>query len=255
MTTKTSWAANYANWLQEQYQVTALDDADEITTPFTNSIGDDIQIFAVAQPDGSLELTDDGNTINDLQMMGINIHNPTRRQVIMGILEQYTVKLRDDELVVHGKVNNFPSMKQRLLQAILRIDDLSQTRRETVTSIYQQEVASFLRDNDFGGLPNYVLQGGTGNEYKVDYAIGETKVKPLRLMQVINKPGFQRVAAEGATFADIRSNQALHNSDIQFVVIFNDSERKVSQATSNIARQNAIELLPWSDKTELLALR
>lgn len=63
MTTKTSWAANYANWLQEQYQVTTLDDADEITTPFTNSIGDDIQIFAVAQPDGSLELTDDGNTM------------------------------------------------------------------------------------------------------------------------------------------------------------------------------------------------
>lgn len=221
MTTKTSWAANYANWLQEQYQVTALDDADEITTPFTNSIGDDIQIFAVAQPDGSLELTDDGNTINDLQMMGINIHNPTRRQVIMGILEQYTVRLRDDELVVHGKVNNFPSMKQRLLQAILRIDDLSQTRRGTVTSIYQQEVASFLRDNDFGGLPNYVLQGGTGNQYKVDYAIGETKVKPLRLMQVINKPGFQRVAAEGQrllTFAAIKHCIILTFSLLSFLM-------------------------------------
>ncbi|MFU2188893.1 DUF1828 domain-containing protein [Lacticaseibacillus paracasei] len=171
-----------------------LAEGDEISTPFTNSIGDNIRIYVQASSSGKVVFSDDGNTMNDLDMMGIDVSNKTRQMLINNILDQYSVKLNTNNvLTISGKVKDIPVIKQQLLQTILRIDDLIQTRKGIVSNLFKQEVSEYLYENDIGALPRYPITGNTGNPYTVDFAIPGSKTKPLRLIQAINRPTFERM--------------------------------------------------------------
>ncbi|KRL14645.1 hypothetical protein FD09_GL000299 [Schleiferilactobacillus perolens DSM 12744] len=251
------WITDYTMWLRKQYHVESLPDGDEVTTPFTNSLGDNIQLFMIpSTKDGEFLLTDEGNTINDLELLGINMNNDTRSELLSSIVQQYQVSLdKEGVLSVSGPIKNFPVLKQHLLQAVLRIDDLSQTRKGVVSNIFRQEVGDYLSKNEFEVLPNYPIQGRTGNPYHIDYAIGGTESKPLRLIQVVPRPSFDRVAAESVTFDDIKKNEALNSHRITYTIIFNDETSKVSKSAYNIASRYGTEIVPWSDKKQLFNLR
>ena len=113
------WLDQYVNWLRAQYKVSSLAEGDEISTPFTNSIGDNIRIYVQASSSGKVVFSDDGNTMNDLDMMGIDVSNKTRQMLINNILDQYSVKLNTNNvLTISGKVKDIPVIKQQLLQTI-----------------------------------------------------------------------------------------------------------------------------------------
>lgn len=63
----------YVKWLRSQYVVKKLDAVDEITTPFVNNIGDRIRIYSKELSHNRIQLTDDGVTLEDLELMGIDI--------------------------------------------------------------------------------------------------------------------------------------------------------------------------------------
>lgn len=67
------WLSSYFTWLHDQYKLVNLKAGDEITTSFTNSIGDNIRIYAMMDSDNHLVMTDDGNMLNDLEMIGIDV--------------------------------------------------------------------------------------------------------------------------------------------------------------------------------------
>lgn len=150
------WLSNYFTRLHDQYKIVNLKAGDEITTPFTNSIGDNIRIYATLDHDNHVIMSDDGNTINDLDMMGIDVTNPTRQTLIQDTLAQYGITLSESgEMRVTGSIQNIAVMKQNLLQAILRVGDLIQTRKGIVSNIFNQEVTQFFFDQDIGALPQY----------------------------------------------------------------------------------------------------
>ncbi|OPH00691.1 DUF1828 domain-containing protein [Lacticaseibacillus paracasei] len=243
------WLDQYINWLRAQYKVSSLAEGDEISTPFTNSIGDNIRIYVQASSSGKVVFSDDGNTLNDLDMMGIDISNKTRQMMISNILDQYSVKLdRNNILTVSGDVKNIPVMKQRLLQTILRVDDLIQTRKGVVSNLFKQEVSDYFYENDIGVLPKYQISGNTGNPYTVDFAIPGSKTKSLRLIQAINRPTFERIAAESITFDDIKKSPALEKITIRYLIIYNDIENPLPAKARKLARQYDTELKPWSKK-------
>lgn len=248
------WLDQYVKWLRAQYKVSSLAEGDEITTPFTNTIGDNIRIYAQSAPSGKVILSDDGNTLNDLDMLGIDVTNKTRQMLISNILDQYSVKLdKNNVLTISGDTKAIPVMKQNLLQTILRVDDLVQTRKGVISNLFKQEVSEYFYENDIGALPRYPITGNTGNPYTIDFAIPGSKTKPLRLIQAINRPTFERVAAESITFDDIKQSALLGKMKIRYLIIYNDVENPLPEKARNLARQYGTELKPWSQK-QLLAL-
>lgn len=242
------WLDSYFDWLRNQYKITSLDDGDEISTPFTNFIGDNIRIYTF-MVGSNITITDDGNTLNDLDMMGIDMDSKSRQSIITDVLNQYQVKLDDSVLCVTGKVSEFAPMKQRLLQSILRIGDLVQTRRGIVSNIFKEEVSQFLYDNDIQNFSEYTINGGTGNSYVFDFAIAGSKTKPLKLVQTMNRPTFERVAVESLTFDDIKSVPQKNKTKIESIIIYNDAENKLPTKAKNVATRYGTQLVPWS-KTE-----
>ncbi|MCH4172703.1 MAG: DUF1828 domain-containing protein [Lactobacillus sp.] len=97
----------------------------ELTTSSTNSIGDNIRIYLLKKHDQKIRLTDDGNTLNDLTMMGVDITSPVNSQLLQAILQQYNVLAdKDDVLYLDGHQEDCQTIKQTFIQALVDIDNL-----------------------------------------------------------------------------------------------------------------------------------
>lgn len=122
------WLNEYFNWLQQGYSVQSLDANDEIITPVTNTIGDKIVLYVTELKKGTLELTDDGETIDNLKLSDFTL-TPPRLQRINEIVQSVKVEMTPDkELRITGSPKKFPEMIQNLIQAILYVDFYSWLR-------------------------------------------------------------------------------------------------------------------------------
>lgn len=255
-TTGNNWVECYTNWLHDNYQVKKFKNGDELTTPFTNSIGDNIRIYVVQKQNGEIQLTDDGATLNGLDMMGIDLNTDTRTALIQSILKQYKIK-RDhqDTLYINGKLKEFPLIEQQLLQAIIHLDDLFYTRKAVSTNIFREEVLNFFIENSFGGLPKYDVDGSSGIPYKIDYAMGRTQNQPWRFFQIVNRPTFETIAYQSLVSDDVKNNDSFKSSALKYVLVVNTQNTKLNTKSRTIASRYGVDLVPWKNKSELLTMR
>lgn len=93
----------YFNWLKQNYIFKELDSSTEITTPFKNHLNDFIRIYADTLSNNEICLSDNGLTINELEMLGIDINTKTRTKLIQNILNQFNLKLVDKEITADVK--------------------------------------------------------------------------------------------------------------------------------------------------------
>lgn len=105
----------YIDWLKNNYRIKNLDKFSQITTPFTNAIGDNINIYVDKIGEKNFLLSEDGETINNLSLNGIEFTD-TRNQMIDRILIGSGVKRIDAELNIHREfLRNF--LKKTLFTA------------------------------------------------------------------------------------------------------------------------------------------
>lgn len=115
----------YFSWLKQSYKYKELDNSTEITTPFKNHLNDYIKIYAYALPNEKIILSDDGLTVNELEMFGIDINTKTREKIIQSVLKQFNLNLENDEIIAKVKNENFAKSKHNLIQGILKIYDIT----------------------------------------------------------------------------------------------------------------------------------
>ena len=126
------WIDDYLNWLKKGYSVQSLEDSDQIVTPFENAIGDNIVLYVAELKNGHIELTDDGETINNLELFDFEF-TPIRTHTVQSIADSLNVEVTEGkELRITGPQNRFPKMKQNLIQAILRVDDMVMLQKQNI---------------------------------------------------------------------------------------------------------------------------
>lgn len=82
---------DYANWLRNEITFSKVGQYYEINTPFLDTDGDYFQ-FYVKQENDELLFTDDGYTLNSLEMTGFKL-TKNRKQQLNQILSQFGVQL------------------------------------------------------------------------------------------------------------------------------------------------------------------
>lgn len=250
------WIEDYLKWMKKKYSVTSFEAGDEVMTPFTNIIGDRIAIYVSPLEKNRIRLSDDGITLNDLILLGVDIKSEVRSRIIEGIIHSFNISLTTDQiLVIDGKKEEFPIMKQALIQTILRINDLVMTKKSNVKNLFFEDVMKYFDEKEFRGLPDYPVTGGSGNSYKVPYAIGKSKSKPLQLIQILNKADFQRISTEIVTFEDIKKGVEYKGNKINYSVIFNDVDHQIGDKAQNVATSRGLDVIPWSNKEKILHLK
>lgn len=119
---------NHLDWCSKNTNFTDVSaNIVKIDVPFLDSFNDEIAIYAVNDPyTGSITLTDDGWTINNLESRGVYLkHSKKRRKLFQSQISKYGVIENDDALQITTTPDNFPISKHRLLQAMLFVDNMA----------------------------------------------------------------------------------------------------------------------------------
>lgn len=248
--------AESLKWYEKRFSIKDLKNASEIITPFVNHLNDRISLFVEISDNNEIRLSDDGITLNELELSGIDWAVPTRQRILKDIMKNYDLQLNDNVLfTVAQNQTQFAQKKYNLIQGIFSIYDILFTSKNYATGIFNEEVLEYLFDNEFGGTPGPKLIGNSGLTHQLDYSLGATKKRPHILIKFLNHPNFTEVAAQKFISDDLKKKMGTQKISVKYVIIGNDKKNNIPEKSLIAAKDMGIDLVPWSDKTSILSLK
>lgn len=236
----------YLDWLRSSITVDEVGDHLEITTPFLDRHNDHVQIYALVD-NGRIRLTDDGFTIADLEHSGVELGRGRRQDLLETTLRGFGVQRSErGELFVTATRRDLGRQKHLLIQAILAVGDLFYTARETVASLFREDVEAFLRQYEVRFTPDISLIGRSGYPHRFDFVIPASVRAPERIMATLNRPTKQQVELKLFSFMDIRG---VRPTDFQAMLFLNDEEGIPDRALDALS-QYEVEPLFWTKRRQ-----
>lgn len=233
----------YAEWLKSEISFEKFGEYYEITTPYLDSANDYLQIY-VRQDKDDVCFTDDGATLNNLMMAGIQITG-SRKERMEKILTQYGVKVQDGAIVAKSSVMTFPQKKHLFVQAILRIDDMFSLSKTKITSYFLEDVQQFFQQHEIYYTDNVQFTGVSGFTHSYDFLLQRSKNKPERLCQAVNNPNKTNVG--NVLFAWNDTKPSRKNSDSQLIVFLND-QNDIPKGVEDAFINYDAKVIKWSEK-------
>ncbi|MDD4216905.1 MAG: DUF1828 domain-containing protein [Bacteroidales bacterium] len=248
---------NWINTLMEDYyaflkEKTLVTDSNssgwvEISTPFVGLFNDTIEIYAKKEGNNII-LSDDGNTLRDLELSGLEItRSPKRKEILDRILINYGVRTNNAELITEATERDFPQKKLNLISAISETADMYYLARHTVASIFREDVKAFLEDQEIIYTPYFISKGSTGLEFTFDFQIAyksaEIVIKSFNSVNKMNLPHFL------FTWDDIKNvREQQTQKEIIALAIINDIDREVSDEYLSALDNKGAQYILWSQR-------
>lgn len=235
---------NYYNWLKDKTVLKELGEYCEITTPYIDRHNDYIQIYLKKEKNGFI-LTDDSYTIEDLIQSGCSLDTPRRKQILQTTLNGFGVQLDGDSLIVKANFDNFPLKKHNLIQAILAVNDMFYLANANITSLFYEDVRTWLDISDVRYSEKITFLGHSGYPRTFDFLISKSKKAPERIIKTINNPNKDN--------ADILVLNWLDTKDVRpenskAYAIINDNDRKVSSNVIDALENYNIKPILWTKR-------
>lgn len=237
----------YISWLKDKTQLRQVDDWIEITTPYLDRNNDYLQIYA-RKENGAYVLTDDGQTIGDLEQTCCKLNSPKRQDLLKMTLNGFGVQLNDQRLEVHTSPDNFALRKHNLVQAMLAVNDMFYLSVPMVASLFYEDVVSWLDLHEIRYTPKVKFTGKTGYDHLFDFVIPKSRRQPERIIQTINRPN--RDTAQAVAFSWIDTKE-VRPPDSKAYAFLNDLENPVSTTVLDALRNYDVKPVMWSNREEL----
>lgn len=232
----------YTTWLKNEITFSQIGEYYEINTPFLDTANDYIQ-FYVKQEGNNIFFTDDGYTLNSLEMDGFKMTNNRKKQLNM-ILNQYGVELDGKELLLKSIAKEFAPQKHAFVQCILRVNDMCLTSRSKVTSYFMDDIQTFFHEKEIFCVENVQFKGKSGYHHNFDFAIPRNKIKPERLCLAINKPTKATIGNTIFIWGDTKPER---KPDSTLIVLLNDSS-SIGREVENAFLNYDIHTIRWSER-------
>jgi hypothetical protein len=216
----------------------------EITTPFVDRHNDSLQLYLL-QENGGYVLTDDGYTLSNLEMSGVDLSSPKRQRILKTIIQGFGVSVVEGALRVEAQRSNLPRRKHNLIQTMLAINDMFVMARVQVLSLFREDVEQFLRANEIRFTAMIKLAGRSGFDHTFDFVIPASPKAPERLLRAINRPTRDTATSYIFAWNDTREVRA---GDTEAYAILNDEEHKPSGDLLHAFRTYQIQPILWSQR-------
>lgn len=253
----------YFDWLMQEYTYQDVDsNVIKIGTPFLDNDFDYITMYAIISQNNTIILSDDGWTLNNLKSHGVTFtaRSKHRQLLIQDIISSLGIERNaDDELYIKTDLDKFPIAKQRLLQAIIQVNDLIVLQDRKVKNIFFEDIENFLIEKEilFVRRPSYA--GKEGITVQFDFSIPILKGGEKLIRTISNGNDLNR--AKLLTM----DTQLLKNykDDANYIAIVDDTNKSFDRRSEVEAifkenSQTEIQLIPKSElhqHTELLLNR
>lgn len=240
---------DYYSFLKGKTLVTTNNSSDwvEISTPFVGLFNDTVDIYA--KKEGSkIVLSDDGNTLRDLELSGLEItRSPKRKEILDRILINYGVRIYNNELTTEATERDFPQKKLNLISAISETADMYYLAKHTVASVFREDVKAYLDEQELIYTPYFISKGSTGLEFTFDFQIAyrntEIVIKSFNSVNKMNLPHFL------FTWDDIKKvREQQTQKEIIGLAVINDIEREVSDEYLSALDNKGAQYILWSNR-------
>lgn len=215
----------YADWLKDNITPRRIDESTlALDSPFLDRHNDYIQIYIVQGTD-KMKLSDDGATIEDLRIDGFEFNSALRKAQLEKVLRGFGISLNWEtgELYTEAAPRDFAAKKHALIQTILAVNDMHVLSRSYVRSLFQEDVAEYLLDNEVRFSKDLSVIGKSGLVHKYDFVISPSRVAPERFLRPINS--LDKNQTQSICFA---WNETIEerDSESKLYVISNDCDGK-----------------------------
>jgi hypothetical protein len=239
----------YYKWLRDSTQVAKNEQTGwyVITTPFLGLFNDNIEIYAKLD-NGRIMLSDDGQTLSNLKLVGSSImQSPKRKEWLDMILLNYGIMLNGYELQAEGTEKDFNQKKHNLLCAISEISDMAMLAKHTVSSLFKEDVRGFFDEQNIIYTPQFIAKGSTGIEFTFDFQIAgkqkELVIKSFNSLNKINVPTFL------FGWEDIKAaREKISGKQLKGLAIINDIEKELRQEYIGALESKGADVVTWSHR-------
>ncbi|WP_425656885.1 DUF1828 domain-containing protein [Tenacibaculum ascidiaceicola] len=244
-----TYVNDYYNWLREKTYIQKNSDTNWflISTPFLGAFNDTIEIYA--QKKGSqLKLSDNGETMSNLELQGLHIQGSKRRRAILDtILLNYGVRVENDELVIEANIENFSQSKHNFLSAIIEINDLYVLSKNNVASIFKEDVRNYLDLNDIIYTPDFISKGATGLEFNFDFQIAKkNKEIVIKSFNTINKSNLPTFLFSWDDIKPVR--EKITKKSVSAIAIINDTDKEIKMEFLDALKAKNADYILWSER-------
>lgn len=238
---------DYMAWLKDKTTLRQVEDWVEITTPHLDRHNDYIQMY-VKKTSSGLILTDDGYTIEDLEQSGCKLASAKRQELLRMTLNGFGVQLQGTALEIHASAENFALRKHNLLQAMLAVNDMFYLAAPVVTSLFYEDVVTWLDLHDIRFTPKVKFTGKTGYDHLFDFVVPKSRRQPERILHTINRPNRDTTMQMVSMWMDTKE---VRPPDSKAYALLNDSETTISSSVIDALRNYDVCPVPWSHREEV----
>ena len=235
---------NYVSWLRDKTTLRQVNDWVEITTPYLDRHNDLLQIYVKSFDSGYI-LSDDGYVIEDLEQSGCKLETQKRQALLKMTLNGFGVQLNGKRLEIRASSDNFALKKHNLVQAMLAVNDLFFMAEPIVSTLFFEDVVSWLDLNEIRYTPKVKFTGKTGYDYLFDFVIPKSRSKPERIIGAINNPN--KNYAQSFILGWIDTREVRPTGSIAYALL-NDAERTVPTDVIEALRNYEVNPIPWSKR-------
>lgn len=244
-----TYVDGYYDWLREKTVIQKGETTDWflINTPFLGAFNDTIEIYAQKKLN-KIILSDNGETITNLELQGLHIQGSKRRRYILDtILLNYGVKFSNDELMIEADFENFSQSKHNLLSAIIEINDLYVLSKNNVSSIFKEDVRTYLDNQDIIYTPDFISKGVTGLEFNFDFQIAQkNKEIVIKSFNTINKSNLPTFLFSWEDIKPVR--EKITKKEVTAIAIINDVDKEIKNEFIDALKSKNANFILWSEK-------
>lgn len=245
---KTDFKKNYMDWLNENIeQAKVRDNLYRITFPYLDRNNDHTEIYIKEESDGSYTLTDDAETISELEFSGLDIFSSQKKKDILStILCSHGISIDSEHcLYVNCDKQSLPSKKHMLTQCMIKVSDMFYLARPNIKSLFIEEVKDFFTQNEIYGIPNLSFSGKSGLLSTYDFAISPSHNSSERLIKIVNNLDVTKAGYITFLWGDTKE---VRPAGSKLYVFIQDTNKAISQKAINAMKEYQIEPVLWSER-------
>lgn len=249
MTWINEYISNYYKWLKDKTIVLSDEKTgwSLINTPFVGLFNDNIELYA-KRNNGIITLSDNGETIHNLELTGVTLSRQGKRKDIAdAVLLNYGIHTNGDELFVECDASNFSQKKHNLLTAVLELNDLYILSKHSISSIFKEDVRKYLDELNINYTADFISRGTTGLEFTFDFQISkkneEIVIKSFNSFNKTNLPGFL------FAWDDIKPvRERASKKDVKAIAIVNDTDKSIKHEFIDALYAKKADCILWSQR-------
>ena len=219
-----------------------------VDSPFAGLFNDHIEIFVKKESETEILLSDDGETLCNLSLSGVDISRSSKRkEYLQKILNNYGVRLDGDEIFVTSNGADFAKKKHALVSAIISASDMDMLANTNITSMFSEDVMAFADMKGVLYTPMFIVRGKSGLDFNFDFQVAgrqsELAVKTFNSLKQNNLSSYL------FCLGDVKeARERTSGKEFRSLAIVNDAGARPSARLIDALRTYNTNVMLWSDR-------